>query len=109
MSNILVIIKNLTFVLSLSGQWRIQDFPEVGAPTLQGAPTYDFAKFPQKPHEIERICIRGWEASLVAPLDLSLLVLDLSNYIKRQGMAYHLGGSYVSHTIDQHAWQLYAS
>ena len=37
-------------------QWRIQDFPEEGAPTLQrGAPTYDFAKFPQKLHEIERI------------------------------------------------------
>ena len=26
-------------------QWRIQDFPEVGAPTLMGGPTYDFAKF----------------------------------------------------------------
>ena len=36
-------------------QWRIQDFPEVGAPTLRGAPTYDFAKFSQKLHEIERI------------------------------------------------------
>ena len=37
-------------------QWRIQDFPEEGAPTLQGgAPTYDFAKFSQKLHEIERI------------------------------------------------------
>ena len=29
-------------------QWRIQDFPEVGAPTLHGVPTYDFAKFSQK-------------------------------------------------------------
>ena len=37
-------------------QWRIQDFPEEGAPTLQaGEPTYDFAKFSQKLHEIERI------------------------------------------------------
>ena len=39
-------------------QWRIQDFPEVGSPTLrrrEGAPIYDFAKFPQKLHEIERI------------------------------------------------------
>ena len=26
-------------------QWQIQDFPEEGAPTPQGAPTYDFAKF----------------------------------------------------------------
>ena len=33
---------------SIPVQWRIQDFPEVGAPTLQGTPTYDFAKFPPK-------------------------------------------------------------
>ena len=39
-------------------QWRIQDFSEVGTPPLQGrAPTYDFAKFSQKLHEIERIWI----------------------------------------------------
>ena len=30
-------------------QWRIEDFPG------EGAPTYDFAKFSQKLHEIERI------------------------------------------------------
>ena len=43
-------------------QWRIQDFPEVGAPILQGrggAPTYDFAKFSEKLHEIDRIWIGG--------------------------------------------------
>ena len=40
-------------------QWRIQDFPEEGAPTLRGAPTYDFAKFSQKLHEIERIWTPG--------------------------------------------------
>ena len=34
-------------------------FPEEGAPTLQGAPTYDFAKFSQKLHEIERIWTPG--------------------------------------------------
>ena len=32
--------------------WRIQDFPEKGAPTFPGggwgAPTYDFVKFSQK-------------------------------------------------------------
>ena len=28
-------------------QWWIQDFPEVGAPTLQGASTYNYAKFSQ--------------------------------------------------------------
>ena len=31
-------------------------FPEVGTPTLQGeVPTYDFANFSKKLHEIERI------------------------------------------------------
>ena len=53
-------------------QWRIQDFPEEGAPTPQrGAPTYDFAKFSQKLHEIERIWTPGGggPASLVPPLD----------------------------------------
>ena len=39
-------------------QWRIQDFPEVGAPTLGGGePTYNFGKFSQKLHEIEIIWI----------------------------------------------------
>ena len=37
---------------TVTSQWRIQDTPEVGAPTLQGAPTYDFANFSQKLHEI---------------------------------------------------------
>ena len=36
-------------LLSNGLQWRIQDFPE------EGAPTYDFAKISQKLHEIERI------------------------------------------------------
>ena len=40
-------------------QWRIQDFPEEDAPTPQGAPTYDFAIFFQKLHEIERIWAPG--------------------------------------------------
>ena len=52
-------------------QWRIQDFPEVGTPTLQGAPTYNLAKFSQKLHEIDRIWTRG-NASLAPPLDQPL-------------------------------------
>ena len=48
------------FLYVYTGQWRIQDFPEEGAPTLQGgAPTYDFAKISQKLHEIERIWTPG--------------------------------------------------
>ena len=47
-------------------QWRIQDFPEERAPTPPGGgPTYDFAKFSPKLHEIERILARG--ASLRPP------------------------------------------
>ena len=40
----------ISYYLSLeTAQWRIQDFPE------EGAPTYDFAKISQKLHEIETI------------------------------------------------------
>ena len=45
--------------LNSTSQWRIQDFPEEGVPTPRGAPTYDFAKFSQKLHEIERIWAPG--------------------------------------------------
>ena len=40
---------SLSLVRTHPNQWRIQDFPEVGAPT------YNFVKFSQKLHEIERI------------------------------------------------------
>ena len=46
-------------------------FPRGGAPTPQGAPTYDFAKISRKLHEIERIWTPGGggggHASLVPP------------------------------------------
>ena len=51
-------------------QWRIQDFLQEGAPTPhegREAPTYDFAKFYQKLHEIERIWAGGAHASLAPP------------------------------------------
>ena len=52
---------NLFVLMLMISQWPIQDFPEEGAPTLQGgAPTYNFAKFSQKLHEIERIWTQGW-------------------------------------------------
>ena len=53
----------------------MKDFPEEGAPTPQGlggAPTYEFAKFPQKLHEIERIWTPGGGTSLTPPLDQPL-------------------------------------
>ena len=51
-------------------QWRIQDFPEVGAPTIQGVPTYNFAKYSQELHEIERIWIaKGRGVHPWRPLD----------------------------------------
>ena len=51
-------------------QWRIKDFPKVGAPTLwgRGAPTYNFAKSSQKLYEIERIWTPGGRVPR-APLD----------------------------------------
>ena len=50
-------------------QWRIQEFPEEGANSPGGgAPTYDFAKFSRKLHEIERIWVpRVGGASLASP------------------------------------------
>ena len=39
-------------------QGPIQD--SGGAPSFQGAPTYDFAKFSKKLHEIEKILSRNW-------------------------------------------------
>ena len=53
----------LQYPKEISKQWRIQDFPEVGTPTLQGTPTYDFAKFSQKLHKIERI----WTPRVASP------------------------------------------
>ena len=58
-------------------QWWIQDFPEEGAPTPQGAPTYNFAKFSPKLHIIERIWIRG-VCVPHTPLDLPLPWTDTS-------------------------------
>ena len=48
-------------------QWRIQDFPEEGAPTPQGGRQHTILPyFPKKLHEIERI----WAGeSLAPPLD----------------------------------------
>ena len=59
-------------------QWRIQDFPEVRAPTLRGrGATYDFAKIPQKLHEIERIWTLPGGVPR-APLDPPLVATSLS-------------------------------
>ena len=47
---------------AIEKQWRIQDFPHVGAPTPKvDVKSYYFANFPQKLHEIERI----WTAASV--------------------------------------------
>ena len=59
-----------TYLLGRGGrntkQWRIQDFPEGGAWTLQGG--REHAKFSWKLHEIERIWTpRGGRASLTPP------------------------------------------
>ena len=54
-------------------------FPRGGAPALQGAPTYDFAKFSQKLHDIETIWTGGAtypsHPNLDAPLNATPKVL----------------------------------
>ena len=74
--------------ISKGDQWRIQDFPEEGAPTPQGgAPTYGFAKISQKPHEIERIWTPGGGARVpCAPLrsatgDYIVIQIRSNNYL----------------------------
>ena len=42
----------LSYIFFCYLQWRIQDFPELGRVAV---PTYDFAKFSPKLHEIERM------------------------------------------------------
>ena len=55
-------------------------FPRGGGANPPGAPTYDFAKFPQKQHEIESILTPG-VGSLILPLrsatDYGKLILKL--------------------------------
>ena len=58
-------------------------FPPGGGANSWGveAPTYDFAKFPPKLHEIERIWVPGGGARIPAPpLDPPMQVLFYVNY-----------------------------
>ena len=63
----------------MTQQWRIQDFPEGGAPTLGGAPTYYLPNFSWKLHENEEILGEGG-ASLAPPLDPPLCVASWNEY-----------------------------
>ena len=52
-------------------------FPRGGAANSPGGvPTYNFPKFSQKLHEIERIWTPGGHTSLVPPLDPPLICVD---------------------------------
>ena len=63
----------------------MQDFPEEGALTPGGTPTYGFAKFSQKLYEIERIWTPGGggahpsRAPLGPPLSLVIIVKHLES------------------------------
>ena len=56
---------NLELETEVSGKSRIS--PRWGANPPGGAPTYDFAKFSQKLHEIERV----WIPSLDPPMEVA--------------------------------------
>ena len=47
-------------------------------PIIRGAPIYDFAKFPEKLHEIERNWNEGEGVPHVIPLDLQIITLNFS-------------------------------
>ena len=66
---------------SLHVQWRIQDLPE------EGAPTYDFAKFSQKLHEIERIWTGGGGGGGARPPRPPLDPPLMCNVVKESDMA----------------------
>ena len=53
-----------------------------GAPTLQGVPTYDFAKISEKLHEIEKILVRGGGGAppLRSATDMATICQIMSKY-----------------------------
>ena len=60
-------------------QWRIQDFPQGGAPTPKSAIIFQFCS--QKLHENERIWTpRGGRASLAPPLRSANVYVGLPLY-----------------------------
>ena len=59
----------ITFTQTIGAFTRADPgFPVGGAPTLGGTPTYDFAKFFKKLHEIEKILGRRGAPPLNPPL-----------------------------------------
>ena len=60
----------MIFTATQHPQWRFQDFREgVGALSLRGAPGYEFIKFSQKLHEIEKhLAAMGGGAPLDPPM-----------------------------------------
>ena len=73
----------LCFILD---QWRIQDFPERGAPTLKGALTYYLPNFSQKLHENEEILAGGGAHPWCpTPLDMPLWI-DVDPVLSRVGV-----------------------
>ena len=66
-------------------QWRIQDFPEVGATTLQrGPPTYDFANICQNCMKLKELGARGGGGGVARP---KFYYLDPPLYLYRKSVA----------------------
>ena len=80
-----------------SGGSRIS--PRWGRQLSKGGPTYDFAKFSQKLHEIERIWTPSWGASLAAPIRSATdegSPLRIDQLFKKIQMAWYISKSYLS-------------
>ena len=70
-------------------QWRIQDFPEEGAPTPQGGANIRFCQnFPKTAWNWKNLDPQGGRASLTPPLDPPLIIVE--RYLNKNTFQYHL-------------------
>ena len=91
--------RNSSYIIVMQ-QWRIQDFPEEGAPTPQGGtPTYDFAKISPKLHKIERIWGPGGGVVPCTPLRCAIVQLCHCMYTSKGQLIADKGKHYIPLTL----------
>ena len=83
----------------LPSQWRVQDFPEEGAPTPRGGPTYDFDNFPINCIKLKEFGPGGC-ASLAPPPLISATTSDTTEYGQQAGGT-HPTGMHTSVIFDR--------